>query len=29
MSGMCNYNGRGQDYQISKLCVGGKNNGGG
>ena len=23
-SGMCNWNGRGQDYQISKLCVGAK-----
>ena len=22
MSGMCNWDGRGQDYQISKLCVG-------
>ena len=21
MSGMCNWDGRGQDYQISKLCV--------
>ena len=21
-SGMCNWDGRGQDYQISKLCVG-------
>ena len=22
MSGMCNWDGRGQDYQISKLCMG-------
>ena len=28
-SGMCNWDGRGQDYQIAKLCVGVKNNEGG